>query len=80
MSWDAPARATDRDYRLNWAPVDSEFPTWTDASGNAFPTGTSYTITGLQAGARYKVRVRVRYQGDSPGPWHDIVEADVAGD
>ena len=67
VSWDAPTD-TPRDYRVNWARVGEDFPTWTDSSGNAFPTTSSYTITGLDQGVRYKVKVRARYDGP-PGAW-----------
>ena len=45
VSWDAPAE-TPRDYRISWARVGESFLTWTDLSGNAFPTSSSYTISG----------------------------------
>ena len=76
MSWDAPTE-TPRDYRISWARVGDNFLTWTDTSSNAFPTSPSYTITGLDQGVRYKVRVRARFDGP-PGSWSDIVEAVVA--
>ncbi len=66
-----------RDFRVSWASVGEEFPTWVDLSGNAFPATPSYTITGLRPGGRYKVRVRARYDGP-PGVWSDTVEAVVA--
>ena len=75
VSWDAPAE-TPRDYRISWARVGESFLTWTDLSGNAFPTSSSYTITGLEEGVRYKVKVRARYNGSS-GSWTEPVEADV---
>ena len=77
VSWDAPGESP-KDYRVNWAKAGDEFSTWTDLSGNHFPTSTSYTITGLDAGARYKVRVRARYHSGGSGDWHDVVEGDVA--
>ena len=76
VSWDAPTESP-RDYRVNWARVGENFPTWTDLSGNAFPTSPSYTITGLDEGVRYKVQVRARYNG-SAGSWSESVEAVVA--
>ena len=76
VSWDAPTD-TPRDYRVSWARVNEDFLTWTDSSGNAFPTSPSYTITGLDQGVRYKVIVRARYDGP-PGAWSDEVEAVVA--
>ena len=77
VSWDAPTE-TPRDYRVNWARVGENFPTWTNLSGNAFPTNPSYTITGLDEGVRYKVKVRARYEGESPGGWSATVEAVIA--
>ena len=77
VSWDSPTNAP-VDYRVNWARTDEDFPTWTVSVGNAFPTTPSYTITGLDQGIRYKVRVRARYQSDTPGAWSAVVEADVA--
>lgn len=75
---DAPDESR-KDYRVNWAKVADEFPTWTDLIGNAFPTSNSCTITGLDAGALYKVRVRARYHSGGSGTCHDVVEGDVAG-
>ena len=62
------------DYRVNWTVHNASYPTWTDLSGNAFPTGNSYTITGLDHGTLYKVRVRARYDGPA-GPWTGDTEA-----
>ena len=36
VSWDTPSE-TPVDYRISWAPIDENFKTWTDSSGNAFP-------------------------------------------
>ena len=77
VSWDAPSE-TPKDYRVGWAKVGENFRTWTDTSVNAFPTSPSYTITGLEAGERYKVHVRARYHSGGPGDWSDEYEADVA--
>ncbi len=55
VSWDAhPDGAAD--YRVKWAPSDENFRTWSDADWNAFPSGTSYTITGLDDGEEYRSR------------------------
>ena len=45
--------------------------------GQRLPTTNSYTITGLDEGERYKVKVRARYAGSS-GAWSEIVRAGVA--
>ena len=76
VSWDAPT-ATPRDYRIIWTRVDEAFPSWRDNYGNAYPTEPTYTITGLDQGVRYKVKVRGRYDG-SPGDWSAQAEAIVA--
>ena len=68
---------TPGDFRVNWSPVGEVFPTWVDPSGNAFPKSTSYTISGLEPGGRYRVRVRARYSGYS-GDWSNVVEDVVA--
>ena len=66
-SWGAPAEEPG-DYRIAWAKVGEGFRTWTDLTVNAFPTTTSHTITDLEEGAEYKVKVRARYDGGS-GDW-----------
>ena len=60
-----------------WAIAGESYTTWSDSDGNAFPAGESYTITGLDSGETYNVRVRARYSSEPPGPWSDEAEADV---
>ena len=65
------------DYRVDWAESSESYQSYTVDEGHVYPEGnlTTVTITGLEAGAEYKVRMRARYnQGehaDSPwsGPW-----------
>ena len=65
------------DYRISWALEGGKFATWTDLGRNAFPAAplSEYTITGLDPGSAYKVRMRTRYnRGPSAGarwsgPW-----------
>ena len=75
--WNAPGE-TPADYRISWAKTGESFRTWTDLTGNAFPTGTSHTISDLEDEAEYKVKVRARY-GGSAGDWSDEVTVAVAG-
>ena len=75
--WDAPGE-TPVDYRISWAKTGEFFRTWTDISGNAFPTGASHTISDLEEGEEYKVKVRARY-GSSSGLWSDASTVTVAG-
>ena len=72
-SWEAPSE-TPAGYRLSWAKVDESYLTWTDRTGNAFPTDPAHTITGLEGGETYKVKVRATYEGTS-GDWSDGVTA-----
>ena len=79
ITWDAPTRAPD-DYRVTWKKSDAKWPSYknenTALGGNAFPTGTSHTVTGLEEGTAYKARVRARYHDgngnvEQSGPWSD---------
>ncbi len=77
VTWDAPSQ-TPSDYRIAWAKDDEDFKNVQDTSGNAFPTSPSYTITGLDGGVRYKLKVRSRYSGERNGGWTDEYSAVVA--
>ena len=76
VSWDMPSPAPS-DYRVDWAELSESYQSYTVNEGHVYPEGnlTTVTITGLEAGAEYKVRMRARYnQGEhanSPwsGPW-----------
>ena len=68
------------DYRVSWARSEDEYLTWTDDRGNAFPTANTLTVTDLDEGVEYKVRVRARYGGDGSGPWSEEVRHRVAGE
>ena len=75
--WDVPNEAP-ADYRITWAKAGESFRTWTDLSGNAFPTDAFHTISNLEEGEEYKVVVRARYDGTS-GDWSSEVAVTVAG-
>ena len=70
VSWPVPSEFP-VDYRINWTVESGDYPTWTDLSGNAFPTVNAYTIAGLTADVCFKVRVRARY-GGSAGDWIEV--------
>ena len=65
--WVTPSE-TPAGYRISWAQVGDPYLTWTDSTGNAFPTDPSRTITGLEEGIEYKAKVRATYAGTS-GDW-----------
>ena len=86
ITWDAPSNAPD-DYRVTWKKSDGRWHSYKNANtvegGNAFPTGTSHTVTGLEEGTAYQARVRARYHdGDGnleqSGPWSDAVEITIS--
>ena len=73
ISWNAVNNA--KDYRVVFSPSDEDYKTWSDASGNKFPTTSSVTLTGLTDGQDYKFKVRSRFEeaidGSLAGPWSD---------
>ena len=75
IAWDAASPAP-QDHRVMWAKADEKFLSFrdenTDEAGNAYPTGTSHTVTGLPEGEEYKVRVRARYGSAKAGPFSDL--------
>ena len=86
ITWDAPSDAPD-DYRVTWKKSDGRWHSYkndnTVDGGNAFPTGTSHTVTGLEEGTAYQARVRARYHNSNgkvehSGPWSDAVEITIS--
>ncbi|MCY4571692.1 MAG: fibronectin type III domain-containing protein, partial [Gemmatimonadetes bacterium] len=68
---------TVRDYRAQYRKkaADGEEPeAWTEYPKKLSATATSLTLSDLEAGATYEVRVRVRTIEESGGPWSDIAE------
>ena len=79
ITWDAPSNSPD-DYRVTWKKSDGKWTSYKDDNtalgGNAFPTGTSHTVSDLEEGTEYSVRVRARYHDGGgniteSGPWSD---------
>ena len=76
VSWDTPSPGP-TDYRIDWAKSGESYQSYKVDEGHVYPAGsiTTVTITGLEAGADYQVRLRARYHdgehADRPwsGPW-----------
>ena len=82
VTWNA-ADPPPGDYRVNWAKAGEEFPSWQECDGNAFLASSSYTVSNLEPGVEYKVRVRARYFDGSgnrvrSGPWSGSPSLTVA--
>ena len=78
-SWTAPSMPTDETpsgYHVNWAKDQEPYPDSTASTGYVEETGASHTLTGLESGQTYRVRVRVQYpQGSNnawTGPWTEL--------
>ena len=81
VTWDEASPAPSG-YRVSWAQVGDPYRSWSDLSGNAYPSAESHTVGGLVAGAEYKVRVRARYFGNShwSGSWTEEVTVRIQDD
>ena len=61
------------DYRVTWTPDGESFKTNDQTEWYAYPTTNQVSVTGLDAGATYKVRVRARYDDNKKSRWSDVV-------
>ena len=62
VSWDTPSPGP-TDYRIDWAKSGENYQSYKVDEGHLYPEGTatSATITDLEAGVEYQVRLRARY-------------------
>ena len=72
ISWNAHPDSAE-DYRVKWAPEGEDFKPYGDLEWNAYPTGTQHTVTGLEPGAAYKVRVLARFTNGERSMWSEEV-------
>ena len=72
ISWNAHPDSAE-DYRVKWAPQGDDFKPYGDLEWNAYPTGTQHTVTGLEPGAAYKVRVLARFANGERSMWSEEV-------
>ena len=74
LTWDPPAapNAAPTDYHVNWAKSAEDYPADTAEAGNAHPTGTTHTLSGLDYDTDYNIRVRARYTDgeNAASPWN----------
>ena len=77
VHWDPHPDAPDG-YRVAWARTGESYRGLNNTEWNAFPTATSYTISGLAPGAEYRVRVRARWNDSISSRWTPEVLATSA--
>ncbi len=80
ITWDANAQEskTLSDYRVAWTPEGERFKPESDTDWNAFPTSNELTVTGLSAGATYRVKFRARYSDNKKSKWSHVVTGEAA--
>ena len=80
--WDAHPQTskTLSDYRVTWTPDGEDFKANDQTEWYAYPTTNQVLVTGLEAGATYKVRVRAKYDDNKKSRWSDVVTASSAED
>ena len=80
LSWDAHPQISKTllDYRVTWTPDGESFKNPSQTEWYAYPTDNQATITGLDAGATYQVRIRARYSDGKKSRWSDIISATAA--
>ena len=82
ITWDAHTQTTKTflNYRVAWTPQGEGFKSADQTDWNAHTTGTHHTVTGLDAGASYQVKVRTRYEGNQRSRWTDVMTASAQSD
>ena len=77
INWDTSSQDTKTlsDYRVTWKPDGEAFKHWGDTDWNAFPSTNELTLTGLNTGATYQVKVRARYDDNKRSKWSAVVTA-----
>ena len=75
ITWDAHPQTskTLSDYRVTWTPDGEAFRPNSETEWYAYPTTNQVSVTGLDAGETYQVRVRARYDDNKKSRWSDVV-------
>ena len=81
VTWDPNVQDTKTlsDYRVTWTPDGEDFKDSRETDWSAYPTTNQLTVTGLDAGATYQVKVRARYDDNKTSIWSDAVRTQFAG-
>ena len=75
VAWDPlqPNGKTLSDYQVTWAPDGENFKNKNQTEWHDYPTTNEVSVTGLDAGATYKVKVRARYDDNKKSDWTDVI-------
>ena len=81
INWDAHTQTTKTflNYRVAWTPEGESFKGASQTDWNVHTTSTQHTVTGLDAGANYQVKVRTRYEGNQGSRWSGVVTGQSGG-
>ena len=80
LMWDPHPQTTKAlsDYRVTWTPDGEDFKTNDQTDWYAYPTTNQVTVTGLDAGQTYKVKVRARYEDNKKSRWSQVQNGEAA--
>ena len=80
LMWDPHPQTTKAlsDYRVTWTPDGEDFKTNDQTDWYAYPTTNQVTVTGLDAGETYKVKVRARYEDNKKSRWSQVQNGEAA--
>ena len=75
VAWDPlqPNGKTLSDYHVTWAPDGEDFKKRNQTEWHAYPTTNEVSVTSLDAGATYQVKVRARYDDNKKSDWSDVI-------
>ena len=82
LTWDAHPQTTKTlsDYRVTWTPDGEDFRPNSETDWFAYPTTNQVTVTDLDAGETYKVRVRARYDDNKKSRWSQVQNGEAASE
>ena len=80
LTWDPHPQTSKTllDYRVTWTPDGEAFRPNSEPDWYAYPTTNEVTVTGLDPGQTYQVRVRARYDDNRKSGWSDVQTGDAA--
>ena len=80
LTWDPHPQTSKTllDYRVTWTPDGEDFRPNSETDWYAYPTTNQVTVTGLDAGQTYKVKVRARYEDNKKSRWSQVQTGEAA--